>query len=258
MTVPVSRRAIVAAVAGIAVWMPVVGSAGPPSTGSRTQSGSLGVARAAPSGWVMTGLGHYWAQDINERGGVTHPALPVEFVGSGRGKPAQRHPRLERLSKCLLECSEADQAAGDRDECFVDVGSAFVAEPQSAVLVEPGERALDDPALAAQPGAVCGSLLRDDGLDPSCSQPRLGRLRLVATVAQQRAGSSPRPATLAAHGRDCLDEGDQLGDVVAVGGGRQAGERDPARIGDQVMLGAALAPVDWARAGFGAPKTAGI
>ena len=49
---------------------------------------------------------------------------------------------------------EADEAAADREERFVDVVAAFVADAQAAVLVQPGDRALDDPALAAEPGAV--------------------------------------------------------------------------------------------------------
>jgi hypothetical protein len=36
----------------------------------------------------------------------------------------------------------------------VDVGAAFVANAETPVLVEPGDRALDDLALRAQPGAV--------------------------------------------------------------------------------------------------------
>jgi hypothetical protein len=73
-----------------------------------------------------------------------------------------------------LECSEADEAAGDRDECFVDVGSAFVAEAEPAVLMKPGEGALDDPALAADPGAVRGALVGNHGSDPFLLQPGLG------------------------------------------------------------------------------------
>jgi len=75
-----------------------------------------------------------------------------------------------------FECSEADQAARDRNERFVDVGAAFVAEPESSVLVEPGERALHNPALPAEPGAVSASLLGDHRFDLACAQPRLGCL----------------------------------------------------------------------------------
>ncbi len=140
----------------------------------------------------------------------------------------------------------------------MDVGAAFVAEPESSVLVEPGERALHNPALSAEPGAVHASLLRDHRFDLVCAQPRLGCLRLVAAVAEQRGGSPFRAAALAAHRRDRLDEREQLGDVVAVRGRGEAGERDPACVADQVMLGTAFAPVDGAGTGFGAPKTAGI
>src|SRR6266536_2892391 len=57
----------------------------------------------------------------------------------------------ERLTQCgfRLEEFEADQAAADREEGLVDVVAAFVADPQPSVLVQPGDRALDDPALLA-------------------------------------------------------------------------------------------------------------
>ena len=58
----------------------------------------------------------------------------------------------------------------------MDVGAAFVAEPESAVLVEPGERSLDDPALAAETRAVRGALVSDDRPDSALTQPGLGCL----------------------------------------------------------------------------------
>jgi hypothetical protein len=45
---------------------------------------------------------------------------------------------------------EADEAAADREERFVDVVAAFVADAQPSVLVQPSEGALDDPALRAE------------------------------------------------------------------------------------------------------------
>jgi hypothetical protein len=64
---------------------------------------------------------------------------------------------LERLTQCgfRLEELEADQAAADRGEGFVDVIAALVADPQPPVLVQPGDRALDDPALVPSP-EPCG------------------------------------------------------------------------------------------------------
>jgi hypothetical protein len=69
-----------------------------------------------------------------------------------------------------LEGAEADEAAGDGDEGFVDVGASFVADAESAVLVEPGEGAFDDPALAAEAGAVWGAAGRDQGCDAALEQ----------------------------------------------------------------------------------------
>jgi hypothetical protein len=67
----------------------------------------------------------------------------------------------------------------------------------------------------------------------------------------------PRPplrsARPAAHGRDRLDQQEQLGAFVAVRAGDGPGERDPAAVGQQVVLRAAAAPVDRARTRRGAP-----
>jgi hypothetical protein len=44
----------------------------------------------------------------------------------------------------------ADEAAGEGEEGLVDVGAAFVADAETPVVVQPGEGAFDDPALAAE------------------------------------------------------------------------------------------------------------
>jgi hypothetical protein len=49
----------------------------------------------------------------------------------------------------------------------VDVVAAVGAEQEPAAVVEPGEGALDDPAFAAQPGAVVGLAAGDQRCDPS-------------------------------------------------------------------------------------------
>ncbi len=45
------------------------------------------------------------------------------------------------------ESSEADEAAAEREERFVDLGAAVVADEQPFEVVQPGEGALDDPAV---------------------------------------------------------------------------------------------------------------
>ena len=88
----------------------------------------------------------------------------------------------------------------------MDVCAAFVADTESAVLVQPGDRALDDPALLTEPGAVW--LLRswDRGADPAGPQLASVAAGVVGAVAEQPARSPARPAALAAHGRDRINQ----------------------------------------------------
>ena len=64
------------------------------------------------------------------------------------------------------------------------------------------------------------------------------------------------PSAAAAHGRDGLDEGHELGDVVAVTASQGDSQRDAVRFGDQMVLGAGTGTVDRARTGFGPPLSA--
>ena len=76
---------------------------------------------------------------------------------------------------------------------------------------------------------------------------------VVAAVADHDLGSAAWPADEPRDGRHALEQRDQLSDVVAVATGQRVGERDPARVDEEMVLGARAAPVDRARARFGAP-----
>ena len=135
----------------------------------------------------------------------------------------------------------------------MDLVAAVVADEQSFELVQPGEGALDDPADAAEPGAVLGLAAGDLGLDPSGAEFAPVLVVVVAAVGGDPLGSAARAADLAAHRRDAFDERDQLGDVVAVAAGDRPGERDPGRVYEKVMLGAVSGSINRARARRGAP-----
>jgi hypothetical protein len=68
-----------------------------------------------------------------------------------------------------LQPPEADKAARESEEGFVDLVAAVVADEQPLVVVEPSEGALDDPAGAAEAGAVLGLAACDLGRDPPLS-----------------------------------------------------------------------------------------
>jgi hypothetical protein len=135
----------------------------------------------------------------------------------------------------------------------VDLGPSVVADEQPLELVEPGEGAFDDPAVAAEPGAVLGLAPRDLWSDPAPAELAAMTGVVVAAVGGDTLGSPARPANLAADRRDAVDERDQLGAVVAVAARERPGERDPGRVDQEVVLRPVSGSVNRARARRGAP-----
>ena len=135
----------------------------------------------------------------------------------------------------------------------MDLGAAVVADKESLELVQPGEGAFDDPAVAAEAGAVSGVAASDLGFDPALAQQAPVFVVVVAAVGGDPVGPAARPADLAADGRHPLDERDQLGDVVAVAAAERPGERESARVDQEMVLRSFAAAVDRARPRLGAP-----
>jgi hypothetical protein len=90
----------------------------------------------------------------------------------------------------------------------VDVVAAVVADEESFELVEPGEGALDDPAVATEAGAVLGLAASDLWGDAEGAELAPVLVVVVAAVSGDAVGTAPRPADLAADGRYALDERD--------------------------------------------------
>ena len=87
----------------------------------------------------------------------------------------------------------------------MDVVAAVGADEESAAVVEPGEGAFDDPAMAPKAGAVVGLAAGDDRLDASLPDEAAVLVVVVAAVGDQRSGSASWPADPAAHGRHPVD-----------------------------------------------------
>jgi hypothetical protein len=135
----------------------------------------------------------------------------------------------------------------------VDFAASFVADEQPLEVVQPGEGALDDPAVAAETGAVLGLAASDHRLHATLADESTVLVVVVAAVGYHAVGTSTRPTRLAGDRRHRPQERDQLGDVVAVATRDRAGKRDPSRIHEEVMLGAVSASINRARARLGAP-----
>ena len=139
----------------------------------------------------------------------------------------------------------------------MDVGAALVADQQAAEAVQPGEAALDHPALATEAGAVLGPATADLRPGPPLADLSAVTVVVVAAVGEPASGTSPRRPDAAAQRRPGVKQGQQLGDVVRVAAGQGAGERDAGGVDEQVVPRAGAAPVDRARPRRGAPFLAG-
>jgi hypothetical protein len=135
----------------------------------------------------------------------------------------------------------------------VDVVAAVGADEESAAVVEPGEGAFDDPAVAAEPGAVVGLTAGDHGFDAALPDEAAVLVVVVAAVSDQRPGSSSWPADTAADGRHAVEQLKDLRDVIAVATGQRPGERDPAAVYEQMVLAAPPAAIDRTGTRFRAP-----
>ena len=122
----------------------------------------------------------------------------------------------------------AEDRAGQREECLVDLGVAFVADPQASEVVQVREAALDDPALAPEAGAVRDTPPGDDRLDVARAQQAAVLVKVVAAVGQDDVGFLTRATDLPGDrtGVQLVKQRDQLRDVVAVAAGQRDGQRD--------------------------------
>ena len=135
----------------------------------------------------------------------------------------------------------------------MDVVAAVGPDQESASVVEPGERALNDPAMLAEGRAVLGLTAGDHGFDAALPEQPAVLVVVVAAIGEQCSGPSSGPADAAADGRHPVEEFEQLGDVVAVAAGQCPGERDAAAVYEEVVLAACPTAIDGAGTRFRAP-----
>jgi hypothetical protein len=132
----------------------------------------------------------------------------------------------------------------------MDAIVAFIANGEATKPLEPGERALDDPAEHAKAAAVGRAATAEDRNNAAGGEVITMWLRIVATVALQDVGPSARPPAASANGGQVRDQGVEVGDVVDVRGRDMRHQRHPARIGHDVVFGPRLAAIGWVRSSF--------
>jgi hypothetical protein len=135
----------------------------------------------------------------------------------------------------------------------VNVVAAVGTDEQAASVMEPGEGALDDPAVAAEPRAMFALTTGDQRLDASLPDEAAVLVVVVAAVGDQRLRPPPRSAGSAADRWHPVEQLEQLGDVVAVAAGECPGKWDPAAVYEQVVLTPRSAAINGAGTRFRAP-----
>src|SRR5215216_7954445 len=156
-----------------------------------------------------------------------------------------------------LEVVPADERATEGKERLVDVVAALVADRQAAVAVQPGQRALHDPAVAAQALLGLDPLPRDPNLDVPTAQCPAATGDVVGLVGMELGGTLAPPPGRLLDGRDGVDQVREDDRLVAVGPGQARGERDAGAVDHKVALRARFAAIRRVGASGGAPLLAG-
>jgi hypothetical protein len=138
----------------------------------------------------------------------------------------------------------------------VDTRAPFIPHVEAAKLMEPGQRALDDPAGPAEATAMLGPALRQLRLDAPAVEGVAVRLRIIAAVALHEIRLPPGAAGPAAHWRYCVHQRQELRDVMPVGGRQLRRKRNPLAVSENVMFRPRLTAIGWVRSSFFPPRSA--
>lgn len=106
--------------------------------------------------------------------------------------------------------------------------------------MQPGEGALDHPAHRAQPGAVRDAAPGDHRLAAALPQQTtvLVEVEVVALIGIQTPRAAAGTASQTPTRWDCVQQWQELGDVMAVATGERDDERGAMAVDDQMVLGA--------------------
>ena len=135
-------------------------------------------------------------------------------------------------------------------------GSPFVAYRQASESVQPCQGPFDDPARAPQATAMSGAALGQQGRDVTRAEGVAMRLRIIAAVALHDPGSAHGWPRSARDRRQGVDEREQLRHVVAIRRREDRDERNPVRVGENMMFRPGLAAIGRVRSSFFPPRSA--
>lgn len=134
--------------------------------------------------------------------------------------------------------------------------STFIPHGEPPKPMEPRERALDHPARPAEPAAMAAIAAGQHGRDATLAQFGAMPFRVVSSVALHAARTPTGRAGAATDRRHRIDQVEELADIVAIGGRQPRDERNPVRVGKNVMFRPGLAAIGRVRSSFFPPRNA--
>jgi len=129
----------------------------------------------------------------------------------------------------------------------------FVAQLQAPELVQPRDRAFDDPPRLAQAAAMGGAPFGQHRRNAHRAKRAAMRGRVVGAVTLDTIGAAPGTPASARKRWDGHDEWNELGYIMGIGRRERRRERDTPCIAEEVVLAARFAPVGGIRSGFFPP-----
>jgi len=139
---------------------------------------------------------------------------------------------------------------------LMDVITSFISNSQAAVLMQPTQSSFHYPAIESQATAMFRMAFGDMGFNSHLTQRLAMRLGVIGTVGIQLVKAITRCAGVAFYRGNIIDQRQQFGNVVLIGGCGVRYDRNAVAIGENMMLGTGFSAVYRARTGFFAPPTA--
>lgn len=118
----------------------------------------------------------------------------------------------------------------------MSVCSSLEANAQSAVLMGPRVRSLNDPSIHSQSAPVSFSSSSNHRTNGPQLQRESVRVRVVRAISVESIRPVARMTNATADQRNGVDEGNELRHVVGIGGCQGYGQRDSSAVGDHVVL----------------------
>src|SRR3989442_10215752 len=116
--------------------------------------------------------------------------------------------------------------------------------------MKPRQSTFYDPTIDAETATMFGIPFSQQRSNAALPQGRTMSCGSVCPVSQQPLRPASRMTWLAGNRGNCIDRGQQLRDIVPVGGAQRARQRDASAIGDHMVLASQFAPIRGIWAGF--------